>query len=1076
MADFCGKKRTFVRIMGMKGGAKNIKIYKASAGSGKTYRLAYEYVLLLFRNRTEAHPHRGTLAVTFTNKATDEMKRRIVQELHALATRNDAPFLADLAREPALNGLTHSDIRTLAQRFLTDILHDYSGFNVSTIDRFFQQIVRAFTREIGMHGNYGVELDTQSLLQQSIDNMLFELDLDKNSALLDWLKEFAEERIANDKSWQINSELERLGEEIFKEAYQQFASDTRLHDKAKLADYRKQLVAIVAAFEPKMRQLCAEAAKIMQRHGLKWYDFSGGITRSFAHYFDYKHLKNKGFDVSNTFRNVVGNGEKWSSQKSPKRTEITAAYNDGLNDVAAQMVSMIDGEECRRYLSAKIALENISLLGVLGDISAQIQRYCDEKNAMPISNTTDFLHKIIAGCDTPFVYEKAGVFLHHFMIDEFQDTSLQQWENFRPLLQNSVAENRQNLIVGDVKQSIYRWRNSDWRLLQNRVKADFGQNVEELQLDTNWRSARRVVQFNNALFAHAPQLIESYLGDDRTKMVQELYSGVTQQIKSSTDGYVQMQFLPAKKDDDSWCEKSLQQLPPIIENLKANGYRLSQMTVLVRRNVEATQVADFLLQAGYEVVSNEALLIASAPCVRFLTGMMRFFVEPANRINRLLVEAIYRKQRGEQPAISISNETAEEWLTRLFGDKVDEINTLKNKPLFQFVEAMIQLFALTEREGNRVFLQAFQDEIFAYTANYEADINGFLEHWDEVSGKRFLAASETQNAIRIMTVHKSKGLEFEAVIIPFCEWKFEEKQNSKKILWCKPDTKQEPFNKMPVVPIAYKKELARTIFAEAYREEQMYNCIDVLNTAYVAFTRPKKCLYIIAPQQKNDKNEIKSIANLLEHCFCHDPQMGDLADSLQKTENEEITTVEIGQCEPLKAAVQTPETSVESLPLTYDTVSAESRLRLRYMPDDDGSERQHGLLMHSILGRIARADELDKTLRQCINDGEITDAESAQIRKTLLRLLSKNEARDWFSGRYEVRNETEIIAASGKLYRPDRVMVDGRNVVVVDYKFGTQKQPRYRTQVANYMRLIEKMGYQAKGYIWYTMLDEIEEV
>ncbi len=1060
--------------------AKNIKIYKASAGSGKTYRLAYEYVLLLFRNRLEPHPHRGTLAVTFTNKATDEMKRRIVQELHALATGNDAPFLSDLEREPALNGLKRSDICALAQRFLTDILHDYSGFNVSTIDRFFQQIVRAFTRELGLHGNYGVELDTQNLLQQAIDNMLF--DLDKNSNLLDWLKEFAEERIDNDKSWQINSELERLGEEIFKEAYQQYASNPKLHNKEHLTNYRKQLVAIVTAFEQKMRQLCDEAAKIMQRHGLKWYDFSGGAARSFAHYFDYKYLKNRGFNLPSTFSKAVGDCEKWSSKKSPKRTEIVAAYNDGLNDVADQMKKIIDGDECKRYLSAKIVLENISLLGVLGDISAQIKSYCDEKNAMPISNTTDFLHQIIAGCDAPFVYEKAGVFLHHFMIDEFQDTSLQQWENFRPLLQNSVAENRQNLIVGDVKQSIYRWRNSDWRLLQNQVKADFGQNVEELQLDTNWRSARRVVQFNNALFDKAPQLLESFWEKERTEfvqqseLVQQLYSGVAQQIKSSVDGYVQMQFLPAPKSDDAWYENALQQLPPIIENLKTNGYQLSQMTVLVRRNVEAAQVADFLLQAGYEVVSNEALLIASAPCVRFLTGMMRFFVEPANRINRLLVEVIYRKQRDEQPAISIGNETAEEWLARLFGDKVGEINALKNKPLFQFVEAMIQLFDLTEREGNRVFLQAFQDEIFAYTSNYETDINGFLEHWDEVSDKRFLAASETQNAIRIMTIHKSKGLEFEAVIIPFCNWKFEEKQNSNKILWCKPAADQQPFAQMPVVPIGYKKDLARTIFADAYNEEQIYNCIDVLNTAYVAFTRPKKCLYIIAPQQKSDKNEIKSIANLLEHCFCREPQTGDLADSLQKTENEIVTTVEIGRCEPLKDAAHTPKTSVESLPLTYNTVSAESRLRLRYMPDDDGSERQHGLLMHSILERIVRADELDKTLRQCINDGEITDTESAQIRETLLRLLSKNEVRDWFSGRYEVRNETEIIAASGKLYRPDRVMVDGRNVVVVDYKFGTQKQARYRAQVSNYMRLIEKMGYQPQGYIWYTMLDEIEKV
>ncbi len=1064
--------------MRMENAAKNIRIYKASAGSGKTYRLAYEYVSLLFRNRAEAHPHRGTLAVTFTNKATDEMKRRIVKELYALATRDDAPFLHELEREPDLNGLSRSDIRTLAQRFLTDILHDYSGFNVSTIDRFFQQIVRAFTREIGLHGNYGVELDVDNLLQQAIDNMLFELDKAENRPLLDWLRQLVEERIANDKGWRIESELERLGGEIFKESYQQHAQllDERLHDRQLLADYRKRLAEIVATFEGQMRANCQAATAIMRRHGLAWSDFSGG-SRSFAHYFDYKYLKIKKFDVPATFRKAVGENDKWSTKKSPLRTEIEAAYNAGLNDLAAKIVAMIDGEACCRYFSAKAVLENISLLGVLGDISAQIQRYCTEKNTMLISDTTDFLHKIIADCDTPFVYEKAGVFLHHFMMDEFQDTSLLQWENFRPLLKNSVAENRRNLIVGDVKQSIYRWRNSDWRLLQSQVKRDFGeQQVEELPLDTNWRSARRVVQFNNALFARVPQMLQAFLGD-RATLVQQLYDGVAQQIKSRADGYVQMRFITDKSDDETkWRERAMQQLPSIIDQLKANGYRLSQMTVLVRRNVEAAQVADFLLKAGYEVVSNEALLIASAPCVRLLTGMMRFFVEPANRINRLLVESIYTAQGGRPTVVAATDETAEAWLARLFGDDADAINRLKNKPLFQLVEAMIQLFALTEREGNRVFLQAFQDEIFAYTANREADINGFLDYWDEVSDKRFLAASETQNAIRIMTVHKSKGLEFEAVIVPFCEWKFEESSNNKKILWCQPAADQQPFAQMPVVPVCYKKELSRTIFADAYADEQMYNCIDVLNTAYVAFTRPRNCLYIVAPQKKNEQNEIKSIANLLEQCFGGESLPDELAEFVQKSENEDVTTIEIGQCAPLDSVAQTSEIVADSLPLTYDTVSTENRLRLRYTPDDEGSERRYGLLMHGILGRLVRADDLDKTLLQCVADGEIAADEEATVRAEMLKLLSNRQAREWFSGKYEVRNETEIIASSGKIYRPDRVMTNGQNVVVVDYKFGTQKQSRYRAQVANYMRLIESMGYRSEGYIWYAMLDEIEKI
>lgn len=1057
---------------------KNIRIYRASAGSGKTYRLAYEYVLLLFRNRNEAHPHRGTLAVTFTNKATDEMKRRIVKELHALATSDTAPFMAELKNEPELNGLTDNEIKTSAQRFLTDILHDYSGFNVSTIDHFFQQIVRAFTREIGLQGNYGVELDEKNILQQAIDKMLFELT--DSDPLLYWLQKIVKEHIDNGKSWRINKELEQLGYELFKESYRQNAPDVVTSpvdlDKYResLAEYRESLNKIIQAFERQMHNYCAEANAIMSKQGLVWSDFCGGSTRSFAHYFDYRYLKNKKFVPSPSFLENIDNIDKWSAKTSDKKADIESAYRNGLNDIARKMVAE---KPLRQYASAQTALENIYLLGVLGNIGLQIQNYCSEKNTMLICNTTDFLHKIIDGSDTPFVYEKAGVFLHHFMVDEFQDTSRMQWENFRPLLQNSVAENRQNLVVGDVKQSIYRWRNSDWQLLQTGVKRDFGEkNVEELQLDTNWRSATCVVDFNNTFFDYAPKALEPILGDAPAKMVQQLYNGVAQKKNSTTSGHVRMQFVPTDDKNTTWREHALKLLPEAIENLKDNGYQLSRITMLVRYNNEAVQVADFLLKKGYKVVSNEALLVASAPCVRLLTAMMRFYADPDNTVNRMLVESIYKAQSNETIGIAADNETAEAWLERLFGNRASEIDNLKNKPLFQLVETLIQTFGLTTGKGNNVFLQAFQDEIFSYTTNNDADINGFLEYWDNVSDKRYLAASETQDAIRIMTVHKSKGLEFEAVIIPFCEWDFEDRRNTKNIIWCSTAGAGQPFEQLPVVPVSYKNDLSKTIFADAFDKERTYNCIDVLNTAYVAFTRPKTSLCIIAPQMGAKQKTAKSVANLLEQHFGHATLLAkELADITQSSEKDGIKTIEIGQCRPLKAGSSSAETP-EQLELTYDTISAEKRLKLRYMPDDEGSDRRYGLLMHDILGQMKSAGDLDKTLRRCIIEGKINDSEKEKISEKIEQMLSKEQVRNWFSGRYEVRNETEIITPSGKIYRPDRVMTNKKNVVVVDYKFGTQKQNRYHEQVSNYMRLIEKMGYQTEGYIWYTTLGEIDKV
>ncbi len=1055
--------------------SKTIKIYKASAGSGKTYRLAYEYVLLLFQNRNELHPHRSTLAVTFTNKATDEMKRRIVRELFALATQDDADFLKDLKKEDCLNGLSDNEIQKLAKRFLTDILYDYSSFNVSTIDGFFQQIVRAFTREIGLQGNFGVELDQDSVLQLAVDNMLFELDKAENRQLLEWLKEMVDENLENDQKWfKFRDKINQLGREIFKESYLQNAQilSEKLHDRVFLKTYRKQLNDIIETFEKTMQNVCSEALKILQKYGLEFADFSRG-TKGFITYFDYDKLKSKGFEVTQTFVAVVDNCEKWYTQKSTKKNAIESAFFDGLNACAKTIVEA----DKTNYLSAKVVLENIYILGILTDINAQIVRYCNDKNALLISNTTDFLHKIIDGSDAPFIYEKTGVYLHHFMMDEFQDTSQLQWDNFRPLLDNSVAENRQNLVVGDVKQSIYRWRNSDWRLLQSGVKNAFGdERIQEETLGTNWRSARNIVEFNNEIFSIFSQLSDKIV-QKNAELVKNIYANASQKSNRRNLGRVNVEFLPIKSEDETkWEERVMSRLSFIIDELREKDYALSDITILVRKNKEATKVADFLINAGYEVVSNEALLVANAPCVRLLVALMRFFVAPENTLNRMLVESLSNRQKNaiDAPKLLSENETSDEWLQRNFADKIDVFHTLKNKPLLQMVEQLILELELQKIAENSVFLQAFQDEIFNYTVNYSGDINGFLEYWDKVSGNRFLAASETQNAIRIMTIHKSKGLEFKAVIIPFCDWDFAGQSST---IWCRPPENCEPFSQLPIIPVTYKSMLANTIFAKDYEAETLYRFVDTLNLAYVAFTRPENDLYILAP--KNDAETIetpKSIADFLQICLIE--QNCEISSDLRKKltlSDDENCLVQIGTLEKLEKKEK--ENEIEALPLTYDSVSAGSRLNLRYSLDDEGSERRYGLLLHDVLSEINTIEDIEKALKKQILSGAISENEYPELADFLARLLSEKEVAEWFSGEYRVVNETEIISPNAdKTHRPDRVMIKGKKVIVVDYKFGLQKEKRYHAQVKKYMRLIAKMGYEASGYIWYARLGEIELV
>ncbi|MGN0186396.1 MAG: UvrD-helicase domain-containing protein [Paludibacteraceae bacterium] len=1050
---------------------ENIKIYKASAGSGKTYRLAYEYVLLLFRNRACVHPHRSTLAATFTNKATDEMKRRIIRELFALTYDTHAPFLAELTQDLAPDNLSLNDIQQLAQRFLSDILHDYSAFNVSTIDRFFQQIVRAFTREIGLQGDFGVELDHKNVLKMAIDNMLFELDKSANQQLLEWLKQYISENLtpqADSKkpvaSWtRFRTNIETLGGEIFKESYLQFATilDKKLADKTFFANYQKQLQQAKQQFELKAKKICDTACYIRQKHNLEWNDFSGK-DRSFTTYFDFAKLKSKNFILTATFLKAIDNIDKWTTATSPRKACIEAAFRDGLNDCAKQLTEL----NVEEYLSVCAMYEQIYILGILNDVRRQISDYCNDKNVMLIGSTTDFLNQIIQGCDTPFVYEKTGTYLHHFMLDEFQDTSQLQWHNFKPLLRNSVSENNRNLIVGDVKQSIYRWRSSDWRLLQSGIQTEFGDYVGEQVLNTNWRSAKNIVAFNNAFFSQISACVQTMVSEKYASLVHDIYDEVAQLPHRTTAGRVSVELL-ANDDTATWKQRVLQRLPSIVDELLQHKYTLSQITVLVRQNNEAVQVADALLAAGYKVVSSEALQVANATCIRLLVAVMRFFVAPDNTLNRKLIETLLQTQTTSGTTVcQPRNETAEIWMQRVFPNNHDEIALLRNQPLFQLVEGLILALNLHGLATNDVFLQAFQDIVFNYTARFTNDLNGFLEYWDEKGTECFLPASDTQEAIRIMTIHKSKGLEFKAVIIPFCQWDCK----VQSIIWCKTPSDHQLLGQLPIVPLKAKTLLTNTYFKNAYETERLYTLVDTINVAYVAFTRAENDLYILGPKAKNTQNASASlnIVNLLEQYLrsCNDIQ----------TLNEDDTHffAQMGNLQSIDT--HDDAQTHASLTLTYNSVSAVKRLKLRYMPDDTGCERRYGLLMHDILSQLHTADELPKILQYQLLHGHLTADRQPQIQRTIEQLLANDHARQWFSGKYRVLNETEIISPQGQLYRPDRVMMNGKEVIVVDYKFGAQHESRYHRQVQCYADLITSMGYNVTGFIWYAQTNEIEQV
>jgi len=507
-----------------------------------------------------------------------------------------------------------------------------------------------------------------------------------------------------------------------------------------------------------------------------------------------------------------------------------------------------------------------------------VNEYTRDKNLFLISEASGFLKKIIANADTPFIYERAGNFFNHFMIDEFQDTSAIQWDNFRPLIADSIASGNSNWIVGDVKQSIYRWRNTDWKILSEQVIDNLGaHNVKVLNLDKNWRSAPEIVQFNNVFFKEAIlQMRTAFLNDEKdgsneeylqslTAAMTEAYRDVYQHVRpSEKKGYVYLEMI-AEEEEKTWRENVLEELPRRLEKLQDLGYGLSDIAILVRENKEAREIADTLIayrnanpdsKYRYDVLSNESLLICNAPSVKWIVAAMRYIVEPDDLINRACLQHLHDTHFKSESNKSIIQSLSHS-VTQLF-----------STPVYELSNKLINQFNLYKNIGQAPFLQAFQDILLQYVRREASDIRSFLNWWNDKKDKKYISMPDNQDAIRLVTIHKSKGLEFEVVIIPFCDWSL---CKSGKTLWLRPDEK--PFSDMKLLPLKFEHSLRNTIFIKDYQREKMLSYIDNLNLLYVAFTRARKALYISMPQQKKD--EFSDVKNLIFRVFNENLELRD---------------------------------------------------------------------------------------------------------------------------------------------------------------------------------------------------------
>lgn len=1079
----------------------NVKLLKASAGSGKTYRLAYEYVRGVV---AEPFMYRHTLAVTFTNKATEEMKRRILSEINDLANGRGTKYMGMLIRDL---GFSAEEISRRAAQARSKILHDYSQFSVLTIDKFFQRIIRAFVKELGIDLNFNLELRTDTLLSSAADSLIDEISF--NDKLRQWITGFIQERIAENKQWSIKEGLTELGSELFGEQYKR--SSPLLASREKLekivSEYSSRAFAALEA----MKVRGAEAIGIMQRHGLDVADFAYGKS-GFANYF-VKIASGNIEEPVGRVQAALGSDEQWYSKNSAKKAAIIAT----IPELRPLLERICDDYEknIAMFNTAELLRENFRNFAMLTDLSRKIEEKCTTEGIMPISETNAILNKLVSGNDTPFIFEKAGNHFSRFMIDEFQDTSAMQWENFIPLLRNSLAQSPGEpvLLVGDVKQSIYRWRGGDWRILAREIEAEFGK-VEIENMATNYRSLGNVVRFNNeliqacvdidndALNAELDEAVEkrtlepAHAGRLRD-MLRNAYDGHRQNVPSRNDeGYVNVTYYSGESsteyaqtsgvtnaakpysqtDRQEGKQSEPKAVPPVIERieeLQERGYAPSDIAILVRYNAEGMKVANMLLEHkkrnpgsrySYDVVTQEALMINSSPAISFVCACLKLACTPDDRLNT----ALYNQWFGREFGIAPDKEESE------------FLATLRTLPPLEAFEHIVMRYDLGAKPEHATYLQAFEEQMIDFGKSTVADIPLFLKWWDENGSTQSVGMSDTGQAITIITIHKAKGLQYKAVIIPYCDWKLT--PNSKTVLWS--HGQGENISEAGVIPVKYKSKMKRSAFANDYFDELVLSHVDNINTLYVAATRAEEELHIMLPDP--GKSPSDKVGSLLEQSIVLTDaraKIGGMDGSVKLSGYGKV--IEFGT--PLSPRPTDSNSNTQTINVPFKSAGIAERLRIKYRASrylEDGATlsltpRDYGILMHKVFESARSKEDIQHIIDGLVANGDIQEHESIQLSGMLADAFRNPVIESWFSGEWDViRNENAIIVPRDPgMRRPDRVMIKGDTAIVVDYKFGLERQGPHTKQVRHYMNLLKEMGYaHTEGYIWYVSSGHVESI
>ena len=1110
---------------------EHLTVYRASAGSGKTFTLAVEYISLLVKD-PENYQH--ILAVTFTNKATQEMKMRILSQLYGIANslQSSQQYFNKVKEK---TNMPDAVIRNNARAALTLLIHRYNNFRILTIDAFFQQVLRNLAHELGQTANLRVDLNNEEITEKAVDQMIESLE--KGQPVLQWISTYINNSIEDDNGWNIIGKIKTFGTNIFKDFYK--AHEANLKEQLSNADdfkvyettLRKRRNDIRKTFNSKAKSILNEIKNANldipsnYRSGLYKYLTDSAIAP----------LTNKPLKAGVLKANE--SPQNWTSSKCAKadKQQIQTLAAEVLSAQLSELIAY-NNDNWNEFQSIQLTLSHLSELRLLHAIADAVDNLTKDTNRFMLSNTQALLKELIADSDTPFIFERIGARLKHVMIDEFQDTSTIQWQNFQVLLANCMAQElSQNLIVGDIKQSVYRWRQGDWGILNNIEKSFAHQKIRLETLDYNYRSEKRIIDFNNAFWEQCVANTAKEVAQDdaeKAKIVQKAYEDVAQKTHKTTEnGFVKISLYPSK----SMKEAVLEELIETIKELFNNGYggkNQSKIAILVRSKSNIQDIVNALLQSfGNEIniVSDEAFRLDASLSVNIIVSAMHLLTHPDDVLTRGKLVKLYNQEVLKKPltdtdllvSINESNNietknidkkerrklATEQQMAKLNSQLPPEYvanrELLLGLPVVDLVDKLFMLFGLDQLEGQSSYICTLYDTLNDFLKDHTADIDDFINEWENSLSSKTIQSDEIEG-IRIMTIHKSKGLEFDNVIIPFCNWEMEKKGT----LWCETKNKPAPYNKLPLLPIDFSRDkLIGTVFEDDYKEEHFQNIVDNLNLLYVAFTRASKNLFVFGLRQ--GKTTLDNIAKGTppgNRSYAIELALRQVSEQLQGSSLS--FPDDIGSEIHFEYGTLVPEThekehavadnpflikpdkhivSIATYPQAATFKQSNKSIEFVKGEDVDPSDRTRyikiGNVLHQLFSTIYTTADIPTRLNELEQQGIIYNDEitSAQLRTRIEDAITNPQVQEWFSKRWQLYNECTILEYNKDTnemeeHRPDRVMTDGKEFVVVDFKFGKERE-EYKKQVQQYMEILIRMGHKkVSGYLWYVVKNNVVEV